>query len=63
MSTYPPVTADQVDAAAVAACRAVWASVHGGSWDTDCPDRPRWVREEREALLPALECLGIEVQS
>lgn len=56
------ITSAQLEASAIAACRAVWADVHGGSWDEECPDKRRWIAEEKAALLPALHALGITVE-
>lgn len=56
------ITSAQLEAAAVTACRTVWADVYGGSWDEECPAKQRWIAEEKAALLPALRALGITVE-
>lgn len=54
---------DLIEACKVS-CRAVWAACgYEGTWDENCPPkvRERWIREEREALVPALNYLGIVI--
>jgi hypothetical protein len=43
--------------AALESCRAVWKAMHPGTFDDDCPAKKRWMREEIEALEPALTVL------
>ena len=56
------ITQDRLHQAATASCRIVWKAMYGGSWDTDCPAKDTWIQEEIDALLPALNALGIEVE-
>ena len=48
--------------AAIAACRVAYKATHDGDFDTDCPDKEKWIREEEDALEPALDALGISVE-
>ncbi|OFT62582.1 hypothetical protein HMPREF3159_03460 [Brachybacterium sp. HMSC06H03] len=48
--------------AAIAACRVAYKAVLGGDFDTDCLAKEQWIREEQDALEPALEALGISVE-
>ena len=62
------ITARDLRAAAVAACRVIWQRTdipefvdHFGTWDQGCHNKAEWIHDEIEALRPALDALGITV--
>lgn len=56
------VTYQKFEEAGRAACRQVWRDTHAGTdWDRECPNKAGWLREELDALRPALEALGLTV--
>lgn len=53
---------EQLRGPAIAACRVAWEALEGTSWDHDCPNPEKWIEEELDVLVPALEALGLVVE-
>lgn len=47
--------------AATAACHVSWHAIYGSNFDTACPDRDRWIREELAALRPVVPIIARQV--